>query len=114
MQRDQAYALDILEAARRASGYVVTTRQEEFLADPMRQDAVIRCLAVVGEAARRLSPDFRAACPEAPWARMVGMRNRLVHDYDAVDAGRVWDTARHDLPALIAALEPLVPPEDPP
>ena len=41
------------------------------------------------------------------------MRNRLVHDYAGTDPDRVWETARNDIPRLIALLEPLVPPEIP-
>lgn len=75
------------------------------------QDAVVRALEVVGEAAGHISKEFQDAHPEIPWHKMVGMRNRLIHEYFRVNYAAVWDTVRNDLPDLIKTLEKLVPPE---
>jgi uncharacterized protein with HEPN domain len=109
MSRDPQYLLDIIEAAKLAVRYVAEKTQEEFLHDTLCQDAVIRRLEIIGEAARRLSPAARTSLPELTWNAMIGMRNLLIHEYDDVDLSIVWDTVRIDLPALINALEPLVP-----
>ena len=66
---------------------------------------------IVGEAADNVSEDTRRAHPDIPWAQIVGMRNRLVHVYFDIDLQVLWATVHHDLPALIALLEPLVPTE---
>ena len=112
MSRDNEYLLDILEAARLALAYVQGKTQEEFLQDVQCQDAVIRRIEIIGEAARRLSDDARAALPGVAWDAMTGMRNVLIHEYDDVDLTIVWDTVQADLPPLIAALEKIVPPDE--
>ena len=55
---------------------------------------------------------MRDAHPEVPWGDIVGMRNRLIHEYFRVDLGKVWDTIKNDLPRLIALIQPLVPPDE--
>jgi uncharacterized protein with HEPN domain len=70
--------------------------------------ALTRLLEIVGEAANRLSEDTRGKYAQIPWPQIIGLRNRLVHGYDAVDLDILWDIARQDLPPLIAALERIV------
>ena len=74
--------------------------------------AILKAVEVVGEAASQVSPEGKEAHPEIPWAKIIGMRNRLVHGYFNVNLERVWETVQQDLPDLIALLEPLVPPEE--
>ncbi|MEX2246569.1 MAG: DUF86 domain-containing protein [Dehalococcoidia bacterium] len=100
---------DIVVAARGVLRYVQETDRTQFSGDEMRQDAVIRRLEVIGEAARRLSDDFRSSHPEAPWRSIIGMRNALIHLYDEVNLDEVWRVATEDVPRLIALLEPLLP-----
>jgi uncharacterized protein with HEPN domain len=69
---------------------------------------VIRPLEIIGEAARRISQDTRDAHPEIPWEQMIGMRNRLIHEYFRVNLTTVWETVQNDLPSLIALIGPLV------
>ena len=63
---------------------------------------------VMGEAVRRLSPDFRASHPEIPWALVAGMRDKLTHGYDIVDLDEVWKTADADVPDLLSLLDVLL------
>lgn len=111
MPRDDEYLLDILEAARLARQYVSRRSAAEFLVDTECQDAVIRRLEIIGEAARRLSEEKRLALPEVAWEAMVGMRNILIHEYDDVDLSVVWNAVHEDLPPLITVLEKIVPPK---
>ena len=115
MWRDEAYLLDMLIAARKVLRYVSDTSAEEFRVDGLTQDAVVRNLQIIGEAARKTSEEIRAAHPEIPWHRIIGMRNRVVHDYTRIEnrSDTVWSTVQEDVPALIRFIEPLVPPEDP-
>jgi uncharacterized protein with HEPN domain len=108
MSRDPAYLFDILDSAGLALAYVAGKSREDFLHDVQLQDAVIRRLEIIGEAARRLTDATRASLPELPWRSMIGMRNVTIHQYDAVDLTRVWDTVEVALPKLIAVLEPVV------
>lgn len=112
MPRDAAYLLDIALAARRALRFTQGRTWEEFEADELLQNAVLWPLQVIGEAARRVSEGTKAAYPQIPWAEMVGMRNRLVHEYSAIDVAEVWGTVQRDLAGLIAQIEPLLEPED--
>lgn len=104
MQRDREYLLDILEAAKLAIDYIGDKTREEFFGDLQCQDAVIRRLEIIGEAARRISEETRAAYPDLPWSDMVSMRNIMIHEYDDIDLAIVWETVHNDLLPLINAL----------
>ena len=90
--------------------YVAGMTRQGFLQDTQVQDSVIRRLEIIGEAAGRISPDFRDAQPEIQWSEIRGMRNRMIHGYD-VDMDVVWDTVERDIPHLIQIIESLAPPE---
>ena len=111
MPRDEAYLLDIVLAARRAIKYVSNISRAKFEEDEMVQDAVARTLEIIGEAAGLVSEDFQEEHSEIPWHLMVGMRNRIIHEYSKVNWGTIWDTVKNDLPTLIRSLEPFIPPE---
>jgi uncharacterized protein with HEPN domain len=113
MSRDLTYVLDILIAARCIQTYMAGIDRPTFEQDTMRQDAIIRRIEIIGEATRRLSLEFRATHPNIPWQDMAGIRSRLIHDCDEVSLSLVWDVIQHDIPALIAQIEPLIPPDEP-
>ncbi|MBW2042854.1 MAG: DUF86 domain-containing protein [Deltaproteobacteria bacterium] len=102
----------MLLAAGDAVKFVRGCTREQFDKDNMIQLATIKAIEIVGEAASRVSQSFRAQHTEIPWTAIAGMRHRLVHDYFNIDLDILWETANKDLPALIVALEPLVPPEE--
>ncbi len=112
MWRDDAYLLDILTAARRILLYADGLSWERFRDESLMQDAILRNLLVVGEAAQRISEGLKDQHPEVPWRPMAGMRNWIVHEYFRLDMERIWQTVREDVPALIASIEPLVPSEE--
>jgi uncharacterized protein with HEPN domain len=84
---------------------------ERFDQDEILQDAIMRRIQIIGEAARKVSEEFKEGHPEIPWYEISGMRNRLVHEYFKVITEKVWEAVKRDIPDLILALEPLVPPE---
>lgn len=98
MQRDNAYLRDIQESAQLALDYLEGVDLETFTHNIQLQDAVIRRVEIIGEAARRVSETTRAANPTLPWRQMIGMRNQVIHMYDGVDVEVVWATVREDLP----------------
>ena len=63
---------------------------------------------MIGEAASRVSCEFHDANPQIEWSAIIGMRQKVVHDYMNVDEDIVWETATRDIPPLISALEPLL------
>ncbi len=109
MQREPAYLLDILNSAMKAVEYVNGKTLDEFLEDSQNQDAVIRRIEIIGEAAGRINQDFQNQYPELPWKEMKAMRNLLIHEYDDVDAEEVWKTVKTDLPELIRMLQEIIP-----
>lgn len=109
---DAALVLDMWLAARRAQAYVHDVSRPEFERNLILQDAVAHQIQIIGEAAGQVSTEFQQAHPEIPWRQIIGMRHRLVHGYREVRADVVWDTARNAIGSLIAALEPLIPPEE--
>lgn len=112
MLRDDAYLLDILTAARKVLLYSEGLSWERFRDEGILQDAILRNLQIIGEAAQRISEDVKDSHPELPWAPMAGMRNRLVHEYFRIDLERVWQTVQEDIPVLVELIEPLIPPPD--
>jgi uncharacterized protein with HEPN domain len=105
MSRDKAHLADILYAAQAIRRFVDGITKEQFLANEEKYEAVNRKFEIMGEAARRLSPEARQEFPDIPWDLVTAMRNILIHDYDDVNLNLVWQTAQNDLPPLIARLE---------
>ena len=112
MQRDDtSFLLDMLVAAREAVAFTHGMSFAGFAGDRRSQLAILKSVEIVGEAASRVSAETKERNSDIPWREVVGMRNRLVHAYFDIDLRLVWDTVHDDVPALIAQLESLVPPE---
>ena len=109
MKRDEVYLRHMLDAVDRINGYVAGMVFSEFEADLMAQDAVIRQLSIIGEAARHVSATMQGDHPEIPWADIIGMRNILIHDYLEVDLQEVWKTVQDDLPIMRAQVLEVLP-----
>jgi uncharacterized protein with HEPN domain len=110
---DLVYAGHMLDMAREAIGLIRNKTREDFERDRALSLALTHLLQTMGEAARRVSPEFRAAHPDLPWAAIVGLRHRVVHNYMHVDLDIVWNVVTQDLAPLAAQLERFVP-EKPP
>lgn len=85
--------------------HVVGLRSEIYEGLQSLQDSTIRQIIVVAELAARVSPTFRSAHPEVPWADLVDLRYILVQPYTRVAPARVWQTIERDLPEIGAALD---------
>jgi len=95
----------MLDHAGKASQIVGCCSHDELLKDQIKCWALVRLLEIVGEAAARVSDEFQSKYPNIPWSRIVGLRNRLIHGYDAVDMDILWKVLTEDMPKLIEALE---------
>ncbi len=111
MSRDDATLMDLARAVRLSRDFVQGMDQSAFLADLKTQSAVLHQLLILGEAAKRLSPAFRNAHEQIPWNLVTGMRDKLIHHYEAVDLTVVWETIQKDLPILLSFVSPLLPPD---
>jgi uncharacterized protein with HEPN domain len=111
-ERDAALLLDMLFAARDALEFADGLTKERFLSSRLHQNAIIRSLEVIGEAAGQVSPDSVAKLPQIPWREVTGMRHRLIHGYAVVDLDLVWQVVTEKIDPLIERLTPLIPTED--
>lgn len=114
MRGDDAYLLDMLVAAHKAQAFAAELTYSQFVRSELHQNAILKVLEVVGEAASRVGDDTRQAHPDISWQQIVGLRNRIVHAYFEIDLDVVWRIVQEDLPELISQLEPLVPSEPEP
>lgn len=100
MWKDDATAADILLAAQDIQRFAVGMTRDKFATDNFVQSAVIFKIIVSGEAAKRLSDDFRHQHPHINWKQVAGMRDRCVHGYDDIDVNTVWQVITDDAPKL--------------
>lgn len=104
---------DMLDYGRRVVAKVTNISRADFDADDNLQLAITHLLQIIGEAAGIVSDASRIEHPEIEWPKIVGMRNRIVHDYRRIDLDVVWETATLNVPRLVQALEAFMP-SDPP
>lgn len=104
MTSDRQRISHMLKAIEKIFGATDCTR-EDFMASPLRQDAVAYNFLILGEAAGRMSPEMYQAHPEVPWKLVTGMRNVLIHDYVQTNYQPVWTSAQRDLPVLYEQLQ---------
>lgn len=107
MKDERVYLSHIQDAIDDLRAYA-SVGEDAFLADRMRQDAIIRKLEIIGEAVKQLSEETRRHRPEVPWKQTAGMRDRLTHAYFGVDLALVWRVVERDLKPLRAATAALL------
>jgi len=101
MRRDfRLYLDDILEAIHQIRTYLADQSEESFTKDRKTQDAVIRNLEIIGEAAGKLSEQIQQGEPEIDWRKIKGLRNILIHEYFGINLSIVWDVVQNKLDLL--------------
>ncbi len=101
MRRDfRLYHDDILEAIHQIRTYLAEQNEEAFTKDRKTQDAIIRNLEIIGEAARQLPEQIQKGEPEIDWRKIKGLRNILIHEYFGINLPIVWDVVRTKLGPL--------------
>jgi uncharacterized protein with HEPN domain len=108
MANEDLYLKNILKSIGKVERYVDEFDEQKFQSDDKTQDAVIRQLEIIGEAARLLSDEIKAVYPQVPWRDISGMRNHLIHRYFRVDIEEVWRTAKNDLSPLKTEIEKIL------
>ena len=111
--KDAIRLLHMRDYASEAVEMSTNVRREELDANRMLNLALVRLLEVIGEAAAKVTEETREANPDLPWSQMTGLRNRLIHGYDAVDFDILWDILKYDLPPLIQRLDEILHPQNP-
>jgi uncharacterized protein with HEPN domain len=101
MKKDNTvYLHHILDAIDLIEEYTNEMSENEFLSNSMARDAVVRQIEIIGEAARNISDEYQELHPKVPWGKMIGIRNKIIHEYFNVNFAIVWDTVQDDLPEL--------------
>ena len=104
----QDYLRDILEAMDKAEEFTNGMDIPTFSGDDKTSFAVIRCLEIIGEAARKIPIALRRRSEDIPWKSLAGMRDKLIHDYAGVSLEVVWRTVKEDIPTVRPLLRALL------
>lgn len=97
---NREFIRDMKEAIDRIQEYTKGMDYEQFLQDTKTQDAVIRNIEIIGEAAKNLSSDFRKKYAHLDWKKIAGMRDKIIHFYFGVKWDIVWGVIKDKIPAL--------------
>jgi uncharacterized protein with HEPN domain len=100
---------DIREAVRRIDIYLEGLKYDEFIQDIKSQDAVVRNLEIIGEAAKNISNGLKKKHPDVPWKELAGLRDRLIHQYFGINFDIVFQIAKEELPPINQKIEKIVP-----
>ena len=107
--RDKVYLWDMLKAARGVASSMERLSFAQYADDENLRLATERRIEIIGEAARRISAEFKEAHQEIPWRLIVDQRNMLIHAYDEIDNERIWGLVQHEIPRLVEQLNELMP-----
>jgi uncharacterized protein with HEPN domain len=99
-RRPEVYLEDMLASCQNISRYTTGLTRQQLAADSKTLDAVVRNLEIIGEAAKSVPKDVRAAHPEIEWKKIAGLRDILIHQYFGIDVEIIWDIVQHKLPGL--------------
>jgi uncharacterized protein with HEPN domain len=105
---DRVRLRHMLDAALEIQQYVQSATREDLRHDRKLVHSLVRLFEIIGEAATQVSEELQGKTPEIPWFIVIGMRNRLIHAYFAIDLNVVWSTSTTDIPLLITELKKLV------
>ena len=98
----------MIQSGREAVGYVQTSLRADLETNRQLLHSILRCLEIMGEAASRVSLDYRDKHPEVPWRKIISMRNRITHTYFDINHDIIWRTATVELSKLLPVLEVLL------
>lgn len=113
MRPDELYLHDILAASLAIERFLAGVDELRFHSDELLQAAVLQKLTVIGEAAARISRDFKQQHTDVEWRTIVGLRNVAVHEYFAISWATIWSTCTGDVPVLRSQVETALRKSDP-
>ena len=105
MKKDPQVYLAHMRAAIEIIREYTKEGKDAFFRDQRTQDAVIRNLEIIGEAAKNLPPEMTARHDSVPWKNIAGMRDQLIHHYFGVDLKLVWGVVENRLDELHKAIQ---------
>jgi uncharacterized protein with HEPN domain len=98
------YVEDMIGFCERVQSFTSGINKDDFVAEPMRYDATVRNIELIGEAATHVPASIRQATASIPWRMMIATRNQLIHGYAGIDDDVLWSIIQSDVPELLAAL----------
>lgn len=99
---------DIYDAIKKIISYTKAMSYEDFIRDDKTVDAVVRNFEIIGEASNRIPDDFKTEHPEIEWRRIVGFRNRIIHEYFGIDYENLWRIKNENIPTLSEFMEQIL------
>jgi uncharacterized protein with HEPN domain len=106
MKRDyKLFVKDILDAINNIEDFVGNMNYGEFMEDDKTSTAVVKKIEIIGEAIKNIPGDVRVKYNAIPWKDIVGMRNKITHNYFRIDYEIVWNVVKEKLPALKIQIE---------
>jgi len=107
-RKPDVYLQDIFESILQIEEYLDDVNENEFYRNSQKQDAVLRRLEIIGEAAKHISEEIRDKYDDVPWRRIAGMRDIIIHEYFGITLSMVWVVAKRDLPNLKSRIEKII------
>lgn len=106
--RDEVYLAHMRDFAMTAGEISEGKNRAQLDTDKILRYALLHLVTILGEAASKVSSEFRITHKEIPWGSIIGTRNRLVHGYDVVDLDMLWETVEKDIPQLLLGLNAIL------
>jgi uncharacterized protein with HEPN domain len=107
-RKERFFLEDIVKFCEHIAEYLQDVKEEDFLKNRMLQDALVRKLEIIGEAAKNISSETREENPNVLWKEIARMRDKVIHHYFKVDLDVVWKTSIKDIPVLQAQIEKIL------
>jgi uncharacterized protein with HEPN domain len=102
---DNTRIKDMIDACEEALVFLGNMSYEELEKDRKTVQAITRDIEIIGEAASKLTDNFREQYSDIPWGSIIGMRNWLIHGYFNIDSEHIWGTVKNDIPDLVSKLK---------
>ena len=107
-KQPNVYIKDMLAAIEKIQLYTNGLTVESFDKNGLVQDAVVRNLEILGEAAKKVPDEIKIQFPETEWRKMAGLRDILIHDYSSIDTIIIWDVIKTNLSLLKGQLKKIL------
>jgi uncharacterized protein with HEPN domain len=104
-ENDLSYLIDIVDCIQDITEFTKSVFYSDFEKDKMRKLAVERQLEVIGQAANKISKETQDLIKDVPWGNIIGLRNKLAHDYGEILAERIWNISKTSVPSLLNEIE---------
>ena len=107
--RDRECLIDIYNCGHKVIRFTNDITKDDLKTDEKTLDAILYNIQIIGEAAKKLSLNFRSANSHIPWKDITGMRDKIVHDYKKINLDIVWNVVKQGIPKLLKEIEELLP-----